>query len=258
MKRLLTVFMVAILALAAAAAPAGAERGYLFRSSLSDNPHPSYPTTLKHGEVTIDRNFMVDIDISTDTADQQYMVLMEVGAQLRRHGVRLGTITTDDTGEGKARFDLRDFGPQVTTPRVIGPYFVLLSPGKPLPEFDTSYLVFTNTHPPSPGRIVVVKHTSPTGANGFPVIMSYGAQIGYPNGLQMSDGFEVDTEFTLAPGKHTITEWPCPMPGWGLNSINIGDPSGGSFVSGSTAVIDLAPGETVTVRLNNTQYPTGP
>jgi len=38
--------------------------------------------------------------------------------------------------------------------------------------------------------------------------------------------------------------------GWSITDITITDPSGGSSSSGSTATIDLAPGETVTVTFN--------
>lgn len=103
----------------------------------------------------------------------------------------------------------------------------------------------------SPGRIILIKQTNPAGANGFLVTMSYGPQVSYPNGLQMSDGFQVDSGFILAPSIYTITE--LPTAGWSLTSIDINDPSGGSSSSGGTATINLAPGETVIVTYKNTK-----
>ena len=110
----------------------------------------------------------------------------------------------------------------------------------------------TTPTPIAQGRIVLVNHNSPSGTPGsFDVTMSYGAQVGYPNGLKMTDGFVVDSGYRLAPGTYTVNET---VPaGWQLE-IAISDPSGGSLSSGylGQVIVDLAPGETVTVVLYNT------
>lgn len=110
-----------------------------------------------------------------------------------------------------------------------------------------------NIPPPIPGRIILTKQTNPAGANGFPVTMSYGSQVTYPNGLQMSDDFQVDSGFILMPGISTITE--APVEGCTLTSVDIIDPSGGSYYAGNTVTINLSVGETVSVTLNNTMNP---
>jgi len=106
----------------------------------------------------------------------------------------------------------------------------------------------------APGRIIVIKQTSPDGAlDSFPFTMSYGAQIGYPNGLSMRHGQQVDSGFTLPVGTYTINE---SVPaGWEVPKIAINDPSGGSSPSGTMTTIGLAAGETVTVTYNNTVRP---
>jgi len=110
-----------------------------------------------------------------------------------------------------------------------------------------------NTPPPIPGRIILTKQTNPAGANGFPVTMSYGSQVSYPNGVQMLDDFQIDSGFMLMPGIYTITE--APVEGWTLTSVDIVDPSGGSSYTGNTVTINLSAGETVSVTLNNTMNP---
>jgi hypothetical protein len=80
--------------------------------------------------------------------------------------------------------------------------------------------------------------------------MSYGHQIGYPNGLKMQNGYQVDSGFILTPGTYTISE---EVPSGFQLTIDIVDPSGGSSSSGSQATIKLAAGETVIVTYINTK-----
>jgi hypothetical protein len=103
----------------------------------------------------------------------------------------------------------------------------------------------------NPGRIIINEQVIP-GSSGeaFSFVMSYGRQIGYPNGLKIQNGYQVDSGFVLTPGNFTISEY---IPnGWQL-TIDINDPSGDSSVAGSQATINLAAGETVTVTYINTK-----
>ena len=121
-------------------------------------------------------------------------------------------------------------------------------------DSNSAYADYTVTSKPSKdlGRIILIKETIPDGApDGFSFVMDYGYPIGYPNGLIMRDGAELDSGYVLDPGIYTIDESSIP-PGWQLSSIDIKDKSGGSYSSGSTTTIDLAPGETVTVTYTNT------
>jgi hypothetical protein len=104
----------------------------------------------------------------------------------------------------------------------------------------------------NPGRIILRKQiVSISGAGPFYFIMSYGSQVGYPDGANLDTSFlEIDSGFILAPGIYHISET---LPtGWTL-TININDPSGGSSSAGNQTTIDLAAGETVTVTYTNTK-----
>jgi len=78
--------------------------------------------------------------------------------------------------------------------------------------------------------------------------LSYGAQVGHPNGVQLRGGDQVDSGFVLPPGKYVISEMP---PGGWETSVGIDDPSRDSSPSGGQAAIALAAGETVTVTFRN-------
>jgi hypothetical protein len=102
----------------------------------------------------------------------------------------------------------------------------------------------------SKGRIVLINQMI-TKADSllFRFLLSYGNKVLYPDGLSMGDGQQVDSGFTLEPGTHVIIET---VPAnWKLPDITIDDPSGGSYSSGDTAVINLTAGETVTVTFTN-------
>jgi hypothetical protein len=175
---------------------------------------------------------------------------MDVGSKVYRYTVNLGTITTNHQGKGEACFDLHDYASQIPGPRVIGPRFMILTPGTPpLLEFDTSYEAFPSAPPPLPGRIIINLSASSNPDKQFSVDMSYGEPFGYPAGIAMYDGDQIGDEFDLIPGMHTVNEYF--EPGWDLTSINIIDPTGGSYRSGRTAVINLAPGETVEITFVN-------
>jgi hypothetical protein len=129
---------------------------------------------------------------------------------------------------------------------------------------ETVTIKFTNTPTDFPtgtpavrlGSIVLIVQTSPDGAPAsFKFTLSYGAQLGYPNGIQLSSGQLIDSRFTLPPGNYVINE---EIPtGWQLSDIVINDASGGSSSSGSMATIALAEGETVTVTYTNRVLKTG-
>ena len=110
----------------------------------------------------------------------------------------------------------------------------------------------TTTSNESMGRIILKTQINPGVASGaFEFTMSYGRQVGYPNGgkLGMSNP-EIDSGFTLSTGIYTISET---VPaGWQL-TIDINDPTGGSVSSGSQSTIDLAAGETIVVTYINTK-----
>jgi hypothetical protein len=232
--------------------PVVAEDSKFYESLLNDNPSPEYPDILKHGDVVIDANFVVKIDIKTDAINKTYNVLMDVGAPNHRYNVDLGEIITDKNGKCTAYFNLEDYDDQITTMLIIGPYFRIMSPDKPFPEFDTSYPVFVGASPPSPGQIIIETNNTPLVNNGdqFVVVdMSYGQMIGYPNGLRMYDGDQIASGFILMPGIYTVTENVGRY--YNLESIDIDDPSGDSMPRGRTAIINLKPGETVTVTFNS-------
>jgi hypothetical protein len=251
MKKLLLVSAaVVLLSIFAVAAPAGAGEKNVFQSDLSDNPGTDYPTTLANGEVTINPEFMAAVTIKTDAICQTYDVTMQVGPVNRRYNVRLGTISTNEEGSGRATFDLKDYDPEIATPRIIGPYFSISTPGKPLPEFDTSYVVFPNSGPPEPGRIILMAGAPAYPDASFSLDMSYGYDAGYPAGVSMKQGEEVGSLFTLMPGVYTITERY--QSGWNLPNIIIDDPTSDSLRTGRfTVIVNVAPGETVTVRYIN-------
>jgi hypothetical protein len=81
------------------------------------------------------------------------------------------------------------------------------------------------------------------------VDMSYGPMIGYPNGLRMCDGDQIASGFILMPGIYTVTENVGRY--YNLENIDIDDPSADSMPRGRTAIINLKPGETVTVTFNS-------
>jgi hypothetical protein len=110
----------------------------------------------------------------------------------------------------------------------------------------------TTTSNETMGRIILKTQVNPGGAGGaFDFTMSYGRQVGYPNGAMLDALYpEIDSGFTLSPGMYTISET---VPaGWQL-IIDINDPTGGSFSSGSQSTIDLAAGETIVVTYINTK-----
>jgi hypothetical protein len=80
--------------------------------------------------------------------------------------------------------------------------------------------------------------------------MSHGALFGYPAGIAMYN--DDQHSYMLEPDMYTINEYF--EVGWNL-VIDIDDPSGGSYPSGRTAVINLTPGETVEVTFSNTYIP---
>jgi hypothetical protein len=250
-KILLAVVMVLTLVIIPAI-PVGANDSNIYESFLSDNPAPACPDILNYGKVTINSEFIAQIEILTNAIDKTYGVIMEVGGIKHRYNVNLGTITTNGKGKGEARIDLKDYDGQITTRRVISPYFVIVTPGKPEPEFDTSYLVFADADPPEPGQIIVVAQNSPvTGDEHVGIDMSYGGRIGYPNGLVMYNGDQI-LSGPLMPGIYTVTENVGST--YILESIDINDPSGDSFPCGRTAIINLKPGETVTVTFNSQMF----
>jgi hypothetical protein len=83
------------------------------------------------------------------------------------------------------------------------------------------------------------QHLSRANANGFRVTISYGSQVGYPNSVQMSNNFQVNSDLILMPGIYTITEAPG---SWTLTSKDIGDPNGGSSYIVNTVTINLSAG----------------
>ena len=100
--------------------------------------------------------------------------------------------------------------------------------------------------PQPPGNVVVWKQTDPAGSpQPFEFTASY-----YLGTFTLKDG-ESNDSGPLTSDIYTITE--SNLLGWELTDILITDPSGGSSSLGSTATIDLAPGETVEVVFFNTQ-----
>ncbi len=252
MKKLLRMLaMLILMPIIVVASPVNASGKFLYQSDLDDNPAPDYPAVLTSGQVTIDSSFVVRIRIKTDTPDQTYAVFMQVGPVQRRANIILGTITTDDVGQCKAEFDLKDYDPQISTPRIIGPYFAILSPSKPLPEFDTSYPAFPNASPPEPGKIILMAGAPDSPNTNFALDLSYGYDNGYPAGVSLKEGEQIGDAISLAPGIYTVSERY--QAGWNVPGIMISDPTFDSFPSGKfTVIVNVAPGETVTIRFKNT------
>ncbi len=99
-------------------------------------------------------------------------------------------------------------------------------------------------------HIVVNKVTDPFGDT----TTLFDFEASYRSSWQMtSDQFSLShaLEERTEPLYYTVTE--LPEDGWDLTDIIIEDPTGGSSYSGSTANIDLAEGETVTITFINTQ-----
>ena len=119
---------------------------------------------------------------------------------------------------------------------------------------ETVTVSYTNTA--RLGRIILVNRlTNKENQPSFGFVLSYGNKVLYPNGIFLQDGQQIDSGFTLEPGTHAIVET---VPAnWNMPGIKIDDPSEGSHSSGSTAMVDLSPGETVTVTfMNSPMYPT--
>jgi hypothetical protein len=108
----------------------------------------------------------------------------------------------------------------------------------------------SNTTPFKLGSIVIIVKTGiENTSDSFDFTMSYGAEVGYPNGIKIGGGQLFDSGFTLPPGNYVINE---ALPSaWELQSVLINDTTGGSSASGTTAAIALAEGETVTVTFTN-------
>jgi len=97
------------------------------------------------------------------------------------------------------------------------------------------------------GQIIVEKQTLPDGSTEMFAFTS-----SYSSGFSLSDGQTNNSSF-LAPGSYTVSEL---VPtGWSLSNVEFvtSDGSDTSSWTGSTATIDLDPGETITVRFHNTQ-----
>jgi hypothetical protein len=108
-----------------------------------------------------------------------------------------------------------------------------------------------STEAVKPGRIIVINEALPAGSPiNIPFSFSYGAQIGYPDGLLLRAGGQIDSGFTLPPGNYAVSET---VPeGWALSGIVINDTTGGSFSKENLAALALAAGETITVKFSNT------
>ncbi len=252
MKKLSIILaMLILLSTIVSASPVNAQEKFLYQSDLDDNPSPLYPAVLTFGQVTIDSRFVVRVQIKTDTPDQTYVVFIQVGPVQRRANIILGTITTNQRGQCKAVFDLKDYDPQVSTPRIIGPYFAILSPNKPEPEFDTSYLAFPHSSPPEPGEIILMAGAPDSPDTYFALDLSYGYDNGYPAGVSLKEGQQIGDAISLAPGIYTVSERY--QAGWNVPGIQINDPTFDSFASGKfTVIVNVAPGETVFIRFKNT------
>lgn len=231
------------------ALPVGAGDSNVYESILHDNPQPLYPDVLKNGKVTISEDYIVKVAIHTNSPDTTYSVIMEVGNCYHRYNVDLGEITTNNGGIGKCDFNLEDYHDQILPRVIIGPYFRIMSLGKPMPEFDTAYPVFEFPND-TPGHITVITNNTPLANDidqSVTIDMSYGNLIGYPNGLVMHDGDSIPSG-DLMPGIYTITE--NVGRDYNLDSIEINDPSGDSLQRGRTAIVNLKPGEDVVVTFN--------
>jgi hypothetical protein len=213
-----------------------------------DNTLPAYPITLNYGKVTIDSQYQVKVQIQTDAFNQTFNVVMEEGAFVQRLRIALGQLTTNSKGLGQATYYLSDYDSKIPSPRVLAPGFAIYTPDKAFPEFDTSYPAYTG--PGAETGKIIINVVAFDSTEQFRVDMSYGYQSGYPNGIGMYSGDEFGSAYTLPAAIYTVTEyW---EPGWSVGT-SINDPSGGSINCGRTAVINLAPGETVTVTFTNTQ-----
>ncbi len=248
-KKVMAIMLASALVLATivAAMPAGADKKNLYQADLVDNTMPDYAAVLYSGSVTVDQQSIAEVEISTNATCQTYNVRMEIGGGIYRYGIALGTITTNDKGKGEALFDLKDYAR--ATPLAIAPHFIIYTPAKAFPEFDTSIAVPGWT-PPALGKIVVGMSCSSNVSQYFAVDVSF---AGYPNGAALRDGQTINSGFSLTPGIYTVTEYF--LPRYNLSNISFNDPSGGSMRSGRTAIVNVAPGETVFITFSNAPAP---
>ena len=109
------------------------------------------------------------------------------------------------------------------------------------------YPVSTTTYT-GPGYIVVDKVTVPPSENPYDFTLTGG-----PNAVDrtfsLADGSEPYDSGRLKAGTYSVTE----LAGQSLTGIEIRDPDGESTVIGSTAIIDLDPGEVVIVIFTNAE-----
>jgi ribosomal protein L2 len=114
-------------------------------------------------------------------------------------------------------------------------------------DLDPGETITVRFHNTQLGQIIVEKQTLPDGSpQAFNFTPSYGGGFSLTDGQTNNSGF-------LAPGSYTVSEL---VPaGWSLSNVEFvtSDGSDTSSWTGSTATIDLDPGETITVRFHNTQ-----
>jgi Ca2+-binding RTX toxin-like protein len=114
-------------------------------------------------------------------------------------------------------------------------------------DLDPGETITVRFHNTQLGQIIVEKQTLPDGSpQAFDFTPNYGS------GFSLSDGQTSNSGY-LASGSYTVSEL---VPtGWSLSNVEFvtSDGSDSSSWTGSTATIDLDPGETITVRFHNTQ-----
>ncbi len=125
---------------------------------------------------------------------------------------------------------------------------------------ETVHVYYTNTikSVPGTGNIIVEKIT----LGGVGTFDFVGADTTLPPGFNsfsittVTPGVAATTGFiNVNPGTYTVTEQV--LAGWELTDIIINDPDGGSSKAGSTAIVDIDSGETVTVTFTNVRMPVG-
>ena len=117
---------------------------------------------------------------------------------------------------------------------------------------ETITCTYTNTA--QPGTIVIVKDTVPDAPQDFSFTTTGGLT---PTAFDLDDDADgtlsnTQTFNSVAAGSYSVTE--TAVAGY-TTTVSCVDPSGGTSTAGSTANINLAPGETVTCTFTNTAQP---
>lgn len=159
--------------------------------------------------------------------------------------VAAGSYTVSETAVASYTTSLNCVDPDNGTTTADATATIDLDPG------ETITCTFTNQEP---GTITIIKDTAPDAALDFEFSTTGGLT---PATFSLDDDADATlpntrTFNTVPVGSYTVSE--TAVAGY-TTTLSCTDPSGGTSTSGSTATIDLGPGETVTCTFTNTAEP---